>query len=278
MTAPDDGRTHDPPTRPAYRVPIGMPWRDDGRRQGAIVSVLVHAVIIALLLMPIVLAHTVITRLEQGAGGAGATGGGGGGQGGVTGTRESLRFVRVAPEPVPTPSTLPPIATPVVPTIASPVPLVTPPVQPPAKAPEVTVVPAPVTTVASTGAGAGTGRDGTTGNGPGTGGGVGSGTGLGRGTGVGPGTGGGLHANYAPQPIEFFLPPWPPPKSVKGFSFIAEFDVDSTGHVLDVKFTETRDGDYNRRLASVLRSMRFRPGTRPDGTPLRMKAQVGYEF
>ena len=169
MTAPDDGGTHDPPTRPAYRVPIGMPSRDDGRRQGAIVSVLVHAVIIALLLMPIVLAHTVITRLEQGAGGAGATGGGGGGQGGVTGTRESLRFVRVAPEPVPTPSTLPPIPTPVVPTIAPPVPLVTPPVQPPAKAPEVTVVPAPVTTVASTGAGAGTGRDGTTGNGPGTG-------------------------------------------------------------------------------------------------------------
>jgi hypothetical protein len=24
--------------------------------------------------------------------------------------------------------------------------------------------------------------------------------------------------------------------------------------------------------------MKFRPGTRPDGSPLRMKAQVGYEF
>ena len=43
-------------------------------------------------------------------------------------------------------------------------------------------------------------------------------------------------------------------------------------------FTETRDGDYNRRLAAVLRAMQFRPGTRPDGTPLRMKAQVRYEF
>jgi hypothetical protein len=28
----------------------------------------------------------------------------------------------------------------------------------------------------------------------------------------------------------------------------------------------------------VLRAMKFRPGTRPDGSPLRMKAQVGYEF
>jgi hypothetical protein len=45
-----------------------------------------------------------------------------------------------------------------------------------------------------------------------------------------------------------------------------------------MRFTETRDGDYNRRLAAVLRAMKFRPGTRPDGTPLRMKAQVLYEF
>ena len=278
MTSPDDAGTHDPPSRPAYRVPIGIPLRDDGRRQGVIVSLLVHAAIVALLLMPIVLAHTVITRMEQGAGGAGPSGGGGGGRGGIAGPRESLRFVRVAPEPVATPATLPPIPAPAVPAIKLPVPQVTPPAQPPARAPEVTAVPAPVTTVATTGTGAGTGRDGTTGTGPGSGGGVGSGTGLGRGSGVGPGTGGGLQANYPPQPIEFFLPPLPPPSSVRGFRFIAEFDVDSTGRVLEFKFSETRDGDYNRRISSVLRSMRFRPGTRPDGTPLRMKAQVGYEF
>ena len=107
---------------------------------------------------------------------------------------------------------------------------------------------------------------------------MGSGIGTGRGSGVGTGTGGGSQANYPPQPIEFFLPPLPPPASVRGFRFIAEFDVDSTGRVLDFKFSETRDGDYNRRIGSVLRSMRFRPGTRPDGSPLRMKAQVGYEF
>ena len=278
MTLPRDDSTHDPPTRPAYRLPVGMPLRDEGRRQGVIVSVLVHAIIIALLLMPIVFARTVVARMEQGAGGAGPAGGGGGGRGGITGPRESLRFVRVAPEPVPTPTTLPPLPTPVVPVIKPPVPQLPPPVATPVKAPEEAAVPAPVTAVAVTGTGPGTGREGTTGNGPGSGGGVGSGIGAGRGSGVGPGTGGGVQANYPPQPIEFFLPPLPPPSSVRGFRFIAEFDVDSTGRVLEFKFSETRDGDYNRRISSVLRSMRFRPGTRPDGSPLRMKAQVGYEF
>jgi hypothetical protein len=79
-------------------------------------------------------------------------------------------------------------------------------------------------------------------------------------------------------PIEFFLPPLPAPSSVRGLHFIAEFDVDSTGRVVGFDFTRTRDGDYNKRISDVLRSMRFRPGTRPDGSPLRMKAQVGYEF
>ena len=278
MTFSDDAGTHDPPSRPGYRVPIGLPLRDEGRRQGAIVSVIVHAAIIALLLMPIVFARTVITRIEQGAGGAGPAGGGGGGQGSVTGLPETLRFVRVTPAAVPTPTTLPPIPipTPVAPVVKPPVPQVAPPVQPAVHAPEEAAVPAPATTLASTGPG--NGRDGTAGNGPGSGGGVGAGVGTGRGSGTGPGTGGGTQANYPPLPIEFFLPPMPPPRSVRGFQFVAEFDVDSTGRVLDVKFSETRDGDYNRRLSTVLRSMRFRPGTRPDGTPLRMKAQVSYEF
>jgi hypothetical protein len=70
----------------------------------------------------------------------------------------------------------------------------------------------------------------------------------------------------------------PPPSSVRGQRFTAEFDVDSTGRVLTFDFTPTRDGDYNKRIAQVLRAMKFRPGTRPDGSPLRMKAQVGYEF
>ncbi|MDQ2664431.1 MAG: hypothetical protein M3Z05_00295 [Gemmatimonadota bacterium] len=278
MNSPDDMGTHDPPERPAYRVPVGLPMRDDGRRQGMIVSVLVHAAIIALLLFPIVLARTMIVPIQQGAGGAGPAGGGGGGRGGMTGTRDTIRFVRVAPTQVPTPTALPPITPPVTPKVEVPVPAVTPPPTPATKPPEQTATTVPVTTIAGVGTGPGTGNDGTAGNGPGSGGGVGSGIGAGRGSGVGSGTGGGTEANYPPTPKEFFLPPLPPPSSVRGFRFIAEFDVDSTGRVLDFKFSETRDGDYNRRIANVLRSMRFRPGTRPDGTPLRMKAQIGYEF
>ena len=275
MTFSDDAGTHDPPARPAYRVPVGLPRRDEGRRQGMIVSVLVHVVIIALLLMPIVFAHAAITRIEQGAGGAGPAGGGGGGSSGVTGARETLRYVRVVRDPVPTPAIQPPVPKPVVTPV--PVPVVPKP-DPVTKAPDVSSIPAPASVVASVGTGTGSGRDGTTGNGPGSGGGVGAGVGSGRGSGTGPGTGGGAQANYPPSPIEFFLPPLPPPSSVRGFRFVAEFDVDSTGKVLQVDFSPTRDGDYNRRLSSVLKSMRFRPGTRPDGTPLRMKAQVSYEF
>ena len=44
------------------------------------------------------------------------------------------------------------------------------------------------------------------------------------------------------------------------------------------QFQETRDGDYNKRLREVLRSFKFRPGTTPDGKPIRMKAQIIYDF
>jgi protein TonB len=283
----DDTPTHDPPpeepARPRYRVPLGLPARDEGRRAGAVISVVIHALIIGLLIIPFFLPSSVIRQMQQGAGGAGPAGGGGGGSRGTGGetTRETLRFVKLARDPVATPKSLPPIPIPVVP----PKVLIPPPVAPaksesPAKLPEQSAVSAPSSTVASVtpGAGGGTGADGTGGTGPGSGGGVGAGIGTGRGSANGPGTGGGTQANYSPQPVAFFLPPLPQPASVRGFKFIAEFDVDSTGRVLDFKFTQTPDGDYNRRIASVLRAMRFRPGTRPDGTPLRMKAQVGFDF
>jgi protein TonB len=265
---------------PRYRQPIGMPMRDEGRREGAVFSVLVHALIIFLLIVPFFMPHSVIQRMQQGAGGAGPAGGGGGGTRGTGGeTVEKLQFVRLSPTPVPTPTTLPPIVPPsvVTPKVEPPKPA---PVTPPPTPKPQSVAPSAPLVVASAvpGAGGGSGNDGTAGAGPGSGGGVGAGVGPGRGSGTGPGTGGGTQANYPPVPIEFFLPPLPPPSSVRGLRFIAEFDVDSTGRVLGFDFTRTRDGDYNKRIAEVLRSMRFRPGTRPDGSPLRMKAQVGYEF
>lgn len=237
--------------RRSYRAPVGMPKGREDWRIGTAVSVVVHVACIVLLLLPLALADA-LTEIAQGAGGPGPAGGGGGGARGP----ELLRFVRVAaPPPTPTPQ-------------VKAVPAQTPPPPPPEF--ETQKLPAP-TLIAGT---AGAGLDNTTGAGPGSGGGVGTGIGTGRGTGVGPGTGGGTEANFPPTPTELFIPPLPVPESVKGFHLIAEFDVDETGRVVSMKFTETRDRGYNRRLADVLRAFRFRPGTKPDGTPIRMKAQV----
>ena len=280
----DDIAEEMPHTR--YRVPMGMPMRDEGRRAGAVVSVVVHALIIFLLIVPFFMPHSVIERLQQGAGGPGPAGGGGGGTRGTGATtQEHIQFVKVLPAAVPTPRTVtPPITPPLPKPVPKPVPKIVEPKPAPVELPPVpkaqTTAPAKVVEVASAviGVGGGSGFDGSAGAGPGSGGGVGSGVGTGRGSGTGPGTGGGNAANYPPTPIEFFLPPLPPPSSVRGLHFVAEFDVDSTGRVLNFDFTRTRDGDYNKRIAEVLRAMRFKPGVRPDGSPLRMKAQVGYQF
>jgi periplasmic protein TonB len=272
--------------RPHYRVPVGMPMRDEGRRAGAVVSVVVHALVIFLLIVPFFMPHSVIERMQQGAGGPGPAGGGGGGTRGTGASdREHIQFVKVLPTAIPTPKTIsppvtPPIPKPVIKPVAPPVQPTPKPVELPPVPKAQTTAPAAVVEVASavTGVGGGSGFDGSAGAGPGSGGGVGSGVGTGRGSATGPGTGGGNATNYPPVPIEFFLPPLPAPSSVRGLHFVAEFDVDSTGRVINFDFTRTRDGDYNKRISEVLRAMRFRPGVRPDGTPLRMKAQVGYEF
>jgi hypothetical protein len=107
---------------------------------------------------------------------------------------------------------------------------------------------------------------------------VGAGTGTGRGSGTGPGTGGAGGVNYAPQVIEMFIPPLPLPRKVAGARVRAVFDVDSTGRVLGVDFTPTADGGYNRKLKEVFTAFRFRPGTRPDGTPVRATAAFEYEL
>lgn len=237
-----------------------MPKGREDWRVGTGVSILLHILVILLLLLPLAVSGE-LREIAQGAGGPGPSGGGGGGTRGSGALRtELLRFVRIAPPPpaVQSPPKAIPAVTPVVPPIAEPK-------VADAKLPE------PAITL---GSGGGTGADGTAGSGPGSGGGVGSGIGTGRGSGVGPGTGGGTQANYPPAPIEMFIPPLPVPGSVKGFHLIAEFDVDEKGRVMSMTFGETPDRGYNRRLAEVLRGYRFRPGTRPDGTPVRMKFQL----
>jgi protein TonB len=259
---------------------LGLPRSRDNRRASAVLSVLLHALIVMLLVTPFAVHHAIV-EIAQGAGGAGPAGGGGGGHGGTGGVQthhERLQFIQVAPPAAaattPPEQIVPP--TPVVP----PEPVKVEPTPTPVVQPEVAVAPPiKVPDVAATpGVGGGSGRDGTNGNGPGTGGGVGTGVGTGRGSGVGPGTGGGNQANYPPRVMELFIPPMPVPDKARRSHIIAEFDVDSTGHVLSFDFTPTRDGDYNKRLREVFRGFRFRAGTTPDGRPLRMKAQLTIEL
>jgi periplasmic protein TonB len=267
-----------PQIRP-YRPPIGIPRGREDRRLGVVVSVALHALVAALLIVPFT--SGVVQPILQGAGGPGPAGGGGGGRGGSGGAAqppsdERLRFIQIAPEAAP--AAQPVVAPP--PPAVPPKPVETPqPVSPPPQTTADTAAakaqPTP-DVAAAPGSGGGSGTDGTTGSGPGSGGGVGTGVGTGRGSGVGPGTGGGNEANYPPSPVDMYLPPIPVPDRLRGVRVIAEFDVDETGRVVSFKFTETQDGGYNKRLREVLRSIRFRPGSRPDGTPIRMKAQIEY--
>ena len=257
---------------------LGLPPARENRRASALLSVLLHALIVMLLVTPFAVHHAIV-EVEQGAGGAGPAGGGGGGHGGTGGVQtqqERLQFIHVAPpaaaaptqplEPILPPTPVPPPE----PVKVEPTPVLQPAVAvAPIKLPEVAATP---------GAGGGTGHDGTNGSGPGTGGGVGTGVGTGRGSGVGPGTGGGNQANYPPRVMELFIPPMPVPDKARGSHIVAEFDVDSTGRVLSFDFTRTKDGDYNKRLSEVFRGFRFRAGTTPDGRPLRMKAQLTIEL
>jgi periplasmic protein TonB len=262
---------------PALALPRG---RED-RRASALLSLLVHGLIVMLLVTPFAVHHVIVER-EQGAGGPGPAGGGGGGHGGTGGSlqdRERVQFVRV--EAAPTAATAPPepVVSPPTP-VPPPEPVKVEPVPTPTiQAPVVVATPAKLPEVAATsGVGGGSGRDGTDGSGPGTGGGVGTGTGTGRGSGVGPGTGGGTQENYPPTATVVFIPPMPVPSKVRGMHVVAEFDVDSTGRVVSYDFTPTRDRDYNKRLDEAFRGFRFKPGTRPDGRPLRMKTTVGIDL
>lgn len=273
--------------RPAYRLPLGIPSREGKGLGGKATAIGIHLLLILLILAP--LTSPELRKEILGAGGPGPAGGGGGGNRGTGGgshRAERTQFVQVVPPPPPKPTTVPQITPPVVkPPVVVPPPVVTPPVVKPTEVkPEVKndaalndKPPADAASVTA-GTGGGRGTDGGIGNGTGSGGGVGSGVGTGRGSGVGAGTGGGAGDIYPPTPTELFIPPMPPPSRIKGFELIAEFDVDSTGKVIDFKFTETKDGAYNKKLKDVLGSVRFRPGTNGLGYAVRAKTQIIYTF
>jgi hypothetical protein len=151
------------------------------------------------------------------------------------------------------------------------------PIIPPVTTPQ-PAAPSPQPSVTATAPGPGTGVSGTAGAGPGSGGGTGSGIGPGTGSSNGPGTGGGPAGSYPPSPTQFFLPPLPAPSSLKGYHLIAWFDVDEKGNAKLLGFNPSKDGGYNRKLRDVLLSLRFRPGVKADGTPVRDTVDIQFIF
>jgi hypothetical protein len=213
-------------------------------------------------------------------GGAGPVGGGGGGSPGNGVPR--INFVRVTPRTVATvvpakPQKVEPvIPPPVPPPVVAPKPRTVAPVTPPVVAP-----PVASPSAASAGAvasGTGNGTTGGAGAGPGSGGGVGSGEGTGHGSGVGSGTGGGPAKDQPPTLKQFILPPLPTPNSVKGFTLTAWFDVDTAGNATLLRFTPTPDGGYNDRVRATLKALKFRPGVRADGSPVRDTVDIQVFF
>ena len=264
---PSESHWHRPVSRPATAIPA----KRERKRLGTVVSVMLHALLIWFLLSPEALnVDPNLKEFAQGAGGPGPAGGGGGGNAGTG----SIHFVKLAPPPTPVPA---PVPTPQ-PVIEPPKPVE--PVIPTLELPKMATEKVEVKVAAPIiGTGGGTGADGTNGNGPGTGGGVGSGIGPGRGSGIGPGTGGGTQENYPPSPTELFIPPMPVPSGVKGFHLIVNFDIDEKGKIIGLPvFTPTRDGGYNRKLQDYLKTFKFRPGTTPQGVPVRAKFSMSIDL
>ncbi|GAC1480316.1 MAG: hypothetical protein NVS1B4_25400 [Gemmatimonadaceae bacterium] len=256
------------PRRPPYRPPVGIPAPDEHKRVWTAISVAVHIAIALLLLLPVAFAPQIVNAVVDGAGGRGVLGGGGGGGGGraSTLTVERLRYVRVSPPTAAVP------ATPAAPRVVTTPPVAVKAPDPPPPASESPPLPGGrVGAPDSTSAGQG-------GGGPGSGGGLGAGVGSGSGSGVGNGTGGADGEIYPPSPTFVPLVPYPQPRAVQGHHLVVTFEVDSTGRVLSFDFNETRDAGYNRKLREVMKTVRFRPATRRDGTPVRAAAPLRYDF
>jgi len=83
---------------------------------------------------------------------------------------------------------------------------------------------------------------------------------------------------YPPTVRDLFIPPMPVPERIKGVKLTAYFDVDEKGNATLLSYTSLPDSAYSKRVSDVLRTMRFRPGVHPDGTPKRDTASVEIIF
>ena len=236
----------------SVRVRASLPPEPRRSRGAALVSFLLHALVIWLVIrvgIPAAVERgNPLVDLSQRPGG-----GGGGGTGGAG-------FVALVPPPPPPPPEVidVPVVTPQVIPEPIPEPEVPPPITPPP--------PAPAPTGAATG---------TTGTGGGTGGGAGTGTGPGTGSGVGPGSGGGTGGGTGgggargrpPEPRTLIIPPLDnPPRALRGDSVVVTFYIDAMGQVTDLVVSPPiADRGFARKFDEAMRSYRFRPARDAEG-------------
>jgi outer membrane biosynthesis protein TonB len=235
------------------------------RYGGLLLSVLLHAVVIALAIRS---GERLWSRTMAPGDPALAPGGGGGGGGGPR-----VSYI-----------TLPPIREPVIPrqmTVTAPVsrPRVElkppPPVTPPNPVAEASAPPpepidtqsrapaAPTGVATALGTGAGPGAD------AGTSGGTGQGIGPGQGHGAGPGAGGGGQGGTTrpPELRDLVFPFDTPPKELRGASLAVTFWVRADGQVDRYEVDPPiSDRDYARKFDEVIRGFRFTPARAPDGS------------
>ena len=57
-----------------------------------------------------------------------------------------------------------------------------------------------------------------------------------------------------------------------------DVELDSTGRVLGFDFTKTKDGGYDKKLREIFATVKFRPGTGPDGSPIRAKGSLAFQL
>jgi len=250
-------------------VPLRLSLPDQRRRYGGFVlSLLIHALIIALAVRS---GERLWSRTLAPGDPALAAGGGGGGGGGG-GPR--VAYITLPPPTAPamprmtpvTPPRRPPIQTePVVAPPPTPAPIVPAPIPPSAP---IDTQPAPAVASAPTDGMAGTAPGAGPGAGGGTGGGEGPGIGSGRGPGAGPGNGGGGAGGTVrpPELRDLAFPFDTPPKELRGASLAVTFWVRVDGRVDRYEVApEIADRDYARKFDEVIRAFRFTPARAPDG-------------
>ncbi len=245
------------------RVRASMPTRTERTTASLLVSVLLHAGIIALVVYATaqVVEHrggAITDALTRASGGGGGGGGGGG------------TYVAVAPPRV----AHPPEALTQVPIVPPPLPSVTPTPEPAVTPPARDSAPA---SSGGTAAGAGSGG--------GTGGGQGTGTGTGTGSGTGPGSGGGTGGGAAalkgrePEPRQYMIPPVDMPKSLRGKTVTVTFIIAADGRVTQFDVAPPiADRDYSRKFNEVLRAFRFRPARDSTGATVAGKLTMDVTF